>query len=382
MHTVSYTTRPTGGRRLAQAIGALLIAAVLLGQCLTARANHEEESGLRSETQYVSVQFLYELEWDAPWFADEVFIGSEAGEYDRLFVYGDFGAKVHVVHTFGNDLDEELEAAMESTATDLGYEVVESDEGVDELGLPYVSATIAFDSNDPDDFEGELIPWIAYIEVGVAFTNDLDEGIRVLILEAPAEVVNQTYRDVQDTFVANRGMTGPFFVGQPPSEAADERGRAGDDERDSADDGDRDAPSSRNDEDTSAAEAEYLAELERQVDVLADSIERFTALINDPDFGDEASIAEVEEILVTWTVAPFEAYMLTPPAGYEEANAAFVRFTEHLYAAAEAIFDGDETEFVANLEQAQEQLTIVFALLDDLTGESVLDRPSGKVGSR
>src|SRR5688500_18343193 len=101
MHTVLDTARPSGGRRLPQVIGALLIAAALLGQCLTAHANHEEESGLRGETHYVGVQFLYELQWDASWEADQVFIGSEPGEYDRLFVYGPAAAEVGVVHNFG-----------------------------------------------------------------------------------------------------------------------------------------------------------------------------------------------------------------------------------------------------------------------------------------
>lgn len=369
MQTVLDRVRPSGGRHLAQAIGALLIAAVLLGQSLTARADHETQAGLYTETHYIGVQFLYELQWDAPWEADEVFIASEVGEYDRLYVYG-LDAKVSVVHNFGDDLDEEMETATELiSGGNPGFEVVERGEGVDELGLPYVSATIAFDSNDPDDFEGELIPWIGYIEVGVAYTNDLDEGIRVLSLEAPAEALSEVYREVQATFVPNQGMTGPFFAGQPASD--------GDGERNRTSHGGRGAPDDRNDEETNVAEAEYLAELERQFEYLTDSVDRFFALVNDPDFGDQASIAEAEEILSVWTVAPFAAYMLTPPPGYEEVNAAFVRLTELLYATAEAIFDGDETAAVANLEQAQEYLEIVAELLNDAAGVDLLDRPSG-----
>ena len=76
-------------------------------------------------------------------------------------------------------------------------------------------------------------------------------------------------------------------------------------------------------------------------------------------------------------VLEFDVFGKQPVGSYDEVNAAFVSATEHLYAAAEAVFDGDETAFVASLERAQDQLTIVADLLDDAAGVDLLDRPSG-----
>ena len=102
--------------------------------------------------------------------------------------------------------------------------------------------------------------------------------------------------------------------------------------------------------------------------MLADSVDRFYALLNDPNLGDQATVDELSGILTTWAIAYETAQSLTPPPGYEEIHDAYLGFTELLAGAAMDIANGDATSAVAKLEQAQEQLYVLTDLVEGQMG--------------
>jgi hypothetical protein len=339
---------------------ALLIVAVLLVSGQVAPAGATARSGLVGDTRYVSEQFVFELEWDAPWEAGPDTVDSEPGTYDFIAVAGPDGV-LRCILWFTSDLEGMLNATIDARAETFGgAEVVDWDEGTTALGLPYYEATITYESTGSN---GQSVTWLEYVEVSLAYTADLGHGALVASLVAPAGSLADTFNDAQDTFVYNQGEMGPLFSGQPVDDGnSSSGGRADDDDR-----GSRDRDRSERGG-ASEAGAEYLATLGAEIDALTESVDRFYALLNDPDFGDQATLQELSEILNGWIDAFEYAQSLTPPRGYEEVHAAYVDFTGYLAGAATALFDQDLSSAIVMLEQALQQGVYLADLLADASG--------------
>jgi hypothetical protein len=100
-------------------------------------------------------------------------------------------------------------------------------------------------------------------------------------------------------------------------------------------------------------------------------------LLNDPNLGDDESIAELSEILDTWLNVAMDAMLMTPPDGYEEIHDAYYQFTTYLADAAMYFYDGDIASAATSLEDAQTQAEELMDLVEDLLGSDVLDQRSG-----
>ena len=353
----TFNTPPSaGGFPVWRALGALLIVAVLLASGQVTRAGAMARTGLVAETRYVSEQFVFELEWDDPWEAGSDTVDSAAGKYDLIAVGGPDGA---------------LNATINARAEGFGdLEVVGWDEGTTALGFPYYAATLTYEVSDSN---GQSAPLLEYVEVSPVYTADLGHGVLIASLFASPEAMADTFDDAHDTFLYNQGTMGPLFSGQPADDGASApRGCGGDgDDRGGRERGGSDRGGA------SDAEAEYLATLGAEIDALTERVNRFYALLNDPNFGDEATLRELSGILNGWIDAFEFARSLTPPRGYEEVHAAYVDFTGYLAGAAMALFDQDMASAVAMLEQAQQQGYVLAELLAEASGSGLLDRKSG-----
>jgi hypothetical protein len=248
MGTTLSGARPAGGCRLLRALGGLLIAAVLLTSGQTARADHATRDGLYSDTQYISVQFWYDFQWEEPWEADPDSVESVEGEYDRVVVSGP-DAAVEVVLAYGDDPEAVLEATIDARAEEVdNLEVVGWGEAVDEFDdLPVLTATLTYEVTDAD---GDEVQQVEYVEVGYLYANDGsgDSGTRTLSLVAPVDELEDTYEEIQDIFVTYSGFGGDFFAGEPAFEEDDDDRDRGDDDADEDEDDDRDAAEDDEDE--------------------------------------------------------------------------------------------------------------------------------------
>ncbi len=131
--------------------------------------------------------------------------------------------------------------------------------------------------------------------------------------------------------------------------------------------------------DANEAEAEYLAAVTSDFEMLTNSIERFGEILNDPSFGDQDSIEEIDEILTSWITVYTDAALLTPPSGYEEIHAAYLDFTGLLADAAMDLTYGDTESAAEGLVDAVEKAEILTELLEDASRPEIFDVKSGYV---
>lgn len=133
----------------------------------------------------------------------------------------------------------------------------------------------------------------------------------------------------------------------------------------------------RSENNLSREESEYIEALTDGFEELNDSIDAFYDLLDDPNLGDQQSVNELSAILDTWLTVYGEALYLVPPDGYEEVHDAYLDFTASMAEAAFSLYDGDIVSAYTALENAQEQAEDLIDLVEDATGTSILDQPSG-----
>jgi hypothetical protein len=346
------TGRPFFRFGLLQSIGALLLGALLLFPSASALAS-KAPAGLDSETHFISPQFFFELQWSAPWKTDPSLVESVQGSYDRIVVVGPDGALQSLLY-FGTGIDDAMKQQIDARVQAYdNVQVVGTSEGETELGLPYLGATLTYEVTD----DSGTVQLMEYIEVSPAYTIDLDHAILVVSVAATPDTLASMFESAQKTFVYNQESMGALFSGQPSVDGVEGTNR----------------PKSN----PTGSEEEYLATLNTEFQALNDSINRFAAVINDPNAGDQASVDELTKILNSWVDAYNYAQSLTPPSGYEQVHAAYLDFTGLLAGAAEDLFNGDLESAVAKLQQAQESAKSMTVLLEQPTGTDVLGRKSG-----
>jgi hypothetical protein len=169
-----------------------------------ALADHETQGGMYEENWYISVQFLYQFQWDEPWEADLDTVEVVEGSYDRIVVRNqDTGAELEAVGAVGAEPEDVLQSVISTRIDSAGAEVLEEDQGAD-----YVSATVAY--KEPDG------PVEEYIESSEALGGEGNpDGTLTVMVRAPEGELEETLEDVQATFIRDLGLLGPMLLGGP-----------------------------------------------------------------------------------------------------------------------------------------------------------------------
>jgi hypothetical protein len=308
------------------------------------------ELGLVSNDQYIGQQFLWNASWSGQWSADQELTVSVPGQYEQLVLHGDY-ANVGVLFSYNTMADAFAREVDPDKLATGEIVVLGSDAWASANDVPYLSATVEVASDGG--------PIIEYLEIAPAWADPFTDGSQVTMLVAPEADFEQAFQDAQNEILPNDGDAGPLFVGTPfdipdSASASFETGQSSD----------------------PASESAYLDALNSEISALGQSVTDFEALIQNPSFGDEASMSELTRILSLWMTSYDRAVSMQPPTQFVEMHQTYLDFTSLLSAAAQEIATGDLDAATNHLSGAQTKLIQLERMLES-GGADIFDAKSG-----